>query len=144
MLSVYKNIIGNDFDEANCNINIKMRKLIYIIAILTILSCSGKEERPKGVIPPEKMAVLLSDIYVAEHKASNIGLKYDSSKIVLRHYELKIFEDHNTNDSIYKESFKYYLEHPDQLETIYDMVIDSVSLRDQVNNAYRKREIDEN
>lgn len=144
LLSVYKNIIGNDFDEANCNINIKMRKLIYIIAILTILSCSGKEERPKGVIPPEKMAVLLSDIYVAEHKASNIGLKYDSSKIVLRHYELKIFEDHNTNDSIYKESFKYYLEHPDQLETIYDMVIDSVSLRDQVNNAYRKREIDEN
>jgi hypothetical protein len=144
LLSVYKNIIGNDFDEANCNINIKMRKLIYIIAILTILSCSGKEERPKGVIPPEKMAVLLSDIYVAEHKASNIGLKYDSSKIVLRHYELKIFEDHNTNDSIYKESFKYYLEHPDQLETIYDMVIDSVSLRDQVNNANRKREIDEN
>ncbi|MGM0581935.1 MAG: DUF4296 domain-containing protein [Bacteroidota bacterium] len=117
-----------------------MRKLIYIIAILTIVSCSGKEDRPKGVIPPEKMALILSDIYQAEYMSSNIGLKQDSAKVVLRHYELKIFEDHDTNDSIYKESFKYYLEHPDQLETIYDIVIDTVSLRDQVKNAKSDRE----
>lgn len=121
-------------------LSIKMRKLSYIIAILIIVSCSGKEERPKGIIPPEKMAVILSDIYLAEFKASKIGLKQDSSKIVLRHYELKIFEDHNTNDSIYKESFKYYLEHPDQLEKIYDIVIDTVSLRNQVNNAKNQRD----
>ncbi|RUA35586.1 MAG: hypothetical protein DSY77_02375 [Bacteroidetes bacterium] len=117
-----------------------MRKLTYIIAILIIVSCSGKEELPKGVIPPEKMAVILSDIYVAEYKATQIGLKNDSAKQVLRHYELKIFEDHETNDSIYKESFKYYLEHPDQLEAIYDIVIDTVSLRNQVNNAKNKRD----
>ncbi|WKK74506.2 DUF4296 domain-containing protein [Marivirga salinae] len=139
-LSVYKNIIGNEFDEANCNINIKMRKLIYIIAILTIVSCSGKEDRPKGVISHEKMALILSDIYLAEYKATHIDLKNDSAKEVLRHYELKIFEDHNTNDSIYKESFKYYLENPDQLETIYDIVIDTVSLREQVLNENKKRD----
>ncbi len=121
-------------------LSIKMRKLTYIIAILIIVSCSGKEELPKGVIPPEKMAVILSDIYVAEYKATQIGLKNDSAKQVLRHYELKIFEDHETNDSIYKESFKYYLEHPDQLEAIYDIVIDTVSLRNQVNNAKNKRD----
>jgi len=117
-----------------------MRKLTYIIAILTIVSCSGKEERPKGVIPPEKMALILSDIYLAEYKATNIGLRQDSAKVVLRHYELKIFEDHDTNDSIYKESFKYYLENPDKLEAIYDIVIDTVGLRDQVENANNERE----
>ncbi|WP_375581425.1 DUF4296 domain-containing protein [Marivirga tractuosa] len=116
-----------------------MRKLIYIIAILTIVSCSGKEERPKGVIAPEKMAVILSDIYLAEHKAANIGLTQDSAKVVLRHYELKIFEDHNTNDSIYKESFKYYLDHPATLEAVYDIVIDTVSLREQVENAKKDK-----
>ncbi|ADR20410.1 hypothetical protein MATR_19700 [Marivirga tractuosa] len=120
-------------------LSIKMRKLSYIIAILIIVSCSGKEERPKGVIPPEKMAIILSDIYLAEHKASNIAVRQDSSRIILRHYELKIFEDHDTNDSIYKESFKYYLEHPEQLETIYDIVIDTVSLRNQVNEANNLR-----
>jgi hypothetical protein len=118
-----------------------MRNLIYFIAIITIVSCSGKEDRPKGIIPPEKMAVILSDIYLAEYKAGNIGLKYDSSKTVLHHYELKIFEEHNTNDSIYKESFKYYLEHPQKLESIYDIVIDTVSLRSQVKNANRQRDI---
>jgi len=133
--SVSKNTFGNDFDKANRNITIKMRKHIYIIAILTIVSCSGKEEPPKGVLAPEKMAVILSDIYLAEHKAANIGLSQDSSKKVLRHYELKIFDDHNTSDSIYKESFKYYLEHPSKLEAVYDIVIDTVSLREQVENV---------
>jgi hypothetical protein len=141
-LSVYKNIVGNEFDKVDCNINNKMRKLTYIIAILTIVSCTGKEERPKGIIAPEKMAVILSDIYLAEYKVSNIGLKKDSAKVVLRHYELKIFEDNNTNDSTYKESFKYYLEHPDRFETVYDIVIDSVSLRDQVQNANKNKNRD--
>ncbi len=116
-----------------------MTKLITIIAILTIVSFSRKEERPKGIIPPEKMALILSDIYLAEHKAANIGLNLDSSKVVLRHYELKIFDDHNTNDSIYKESFKYYLDHPGKLEAVYDIVIDTVSLREQVENAKKKQ-----
>jgi hypothetical protein len=137
-LSVYKNIIGNDFDEAKCNITIKMRKLIYIIAILTIVSCSGKEERPKGILAPEEMAIILSDIYLAEHKASNIGLVQDSAKVVLKHYELKIFDDRNTTDSIYKKSFQYYLDHPDKLEAIYDIVIDTVSLREQIEDAKKK------
>ena len=134
-LSVYKDIIGSEFDEAICNITIKMRKLIYIIAILTIVSCSGKEERPKGILAPEKMALILSDIYLAEQKASSIGLHQDSAKIVLRHYELKIFDDYGTNDSIYKESFKYYLDNPVQLEAVYDIVIDTVSLREQIKKA---------
>lgn len=141
-LSVYKNTFGNEFDEVNCNINIKMRKLIYIIAILTIVSCSGKKERPKGIIPQEKMALILSDIYMAEYVVTNIGLKQDSSKEVFRHYELKIYDEHDTNDSIYKESFKYYLEHPDQLETIFDIVIDTLSLREQVQNANKFQETD--
>ncbi|HET8859140.1 DUF4296 domain-containing protein [Marivirga sp.] len=118
-----------------------MRKLIYIITILIIVSCSGKEEVPKGVIAPEKMAEILSDIYLAEHKVNNVRIKQDSAQIVMRHYELKIFEDHNTTDSIYKESFKYYLDNPIKLESIYDIVIDSISLKEQVKNAQGLRQV---
>lgn len=136
--------IGNDFDIVSRNINIKMRKLIYILAILTIVSCSGKKQAPKGVIPAEKMAVILSDIYLSEFKISSVNIRNDSAKKVMRNYELKIFEEHGTNDSIYKESFKYYLENPDQLEAIYDIVIDTVSLREQVFNAKSKTKTDDN
>lgn len=116
-----------------------MRKLTYLVAILIIVSCTQKNEIPKGILPPEKMANILSQIYEAEHKATNIGLKYDSQKVVLRHYELMILEQNNTNDSIYKESFTYYLEHPEKLETVYDIVIDSMSLREQVIEANREK-----
>ncbi len=116
-----------------------MRNLTYLIAILIIVSCTQKNDVPKGVIPPEKMANILSEIYTAEHKASNIGLKFDSSKIVMRHYELKIFDENNTNDSIYKQSFAYYLENPSKLESVYDIVIDSLSLREQVLEANKNK-----
>ncbi|WKK80928.1 DUF4296 domain-containing protein [Marivirga arenosa] len=112
-----------------------MKNLIYILTILAIVSCSGKEERPKGILSEEKMALILSDIYYAEYKANNINVGPDSAETVLRHYELKIFEDHGTNDSVYKESFKYYLEYPQKLEKVYDIVIDTVSLREQIQNA---------
>lgn len=141
MSSSVVKIFGNDFDEDSFNNNVKMRKLIYIITILIIVSCSGKEEVPKGVIAPEKMAEILSDIYLAEHKVNNVRIKQDSAQIVMRHYELKIFEDHNTTDSIYKESFKYYLDNPIKLESIYDIVIDSISLKEQVKNAQGLRQV---
>jgi hypothetical protein len=116
-----------------------MRNLIYLTAILTIVSCTQKDDIPKGVLQPAKMANILAEIYEAEHKATNIGLKYDSSKVVMRHYELKIFEENNTTDSIYKQSFSYYLEHPDKLELVYDIVIDSMSLREQIFDANRQK-----
>ena len=138
LASVSTITFGNNFDEANCNYTVKMRKLIYIITIITIVSCSGKEQRPKGILSEEKMAVILSDIYYAEYKAANINISPDSSKTVLRHYELKIFKDHNTTDSIYKESFPYSLDHPAKLESVYDIVIDTISLREQVESATKK------
>ncbi|MBK6264150.1 DUF4296 domain-containing protein [Marivirga sp. S37H4] len=116
-----------------------MRNLSYLVAILIIVSCTQKNEVPKGVLPPEKMANILSEIYIAENKVSNIGLRHDSSKVVMRHYELKIFDDNNTTDSIYKESFAYYLENPTKLEAVYDIVIDSMSLKEQVIEANRKK-----
>ncbi len=116
-----------------------MRKLIYLVAILIIVSCTQKDGVPKGVLPPEKMANIIAEIYEAEHKATNIGLKYDSSKVVMRHYELKIFEENNTSDSIYKQSFAYYLENPEKLELVYDIVIDSMSLREQIFDANRQK-----
>jgi ADP-glucose pyrophosphorylase len=116
-----------------------MRKLIYIFAILTIVSCSEKKERPKGILAPEKMALILSDIYVAENKVTSVGISTDSAEEVLRHYELKIFDQYGIDDSTYKESFKYYLENTKQLESVYDIVIDTLSLREQVESAKKDR-----
>ena len=115
-----------------------MRKLLYLFAILIIVSCSKKQDSTKGILPPDQMAIIIAEIYHAEHKATNVGLRYDSSKKVLKHYELKIFEQYGTTDSVYKESFKYYLENPQALETVYDIVIDTLSLREQVQTATKK------
>ncbi|MBL0766294.1 DUF4296 domain-containing protein [Marivirga atlantica] len=120
------------------------KTLLFVFTILIIVSCSKKESVPNGIIPPEKMAQIIAEIYNAEYKVSHVGLKHDSTKVVFRHYELKIFEDFNVSDSIYKKSFAYYLENPNELESVYDIVIDSLSLQEQVREAENRKKKDRN
>ena len=110
-----------------------MIKPIFLsLAIITILSCTEKKSVPDGVIPPVKMAQIISEIYMAEYKAKNVGVKADSIQKLFQHYEMRTYEQFNTSDSLYKTSFEYYLNYPEKLESIYDMVIDSLSLKQQV------------
>lgn len=109
-----------------------IKRVLFTIAIITILSCTEKKSVPDGIIPPEKMAQIISEIYSSEYKVKNFSIKADSSKILFRHYELRTFDQFETTDSIYKKSFEYYLNYPAKLEAIYDIVIDSLSLREQV------------
>jgi len=117
----------------------KNKLLFLILAILIISSCSEKENVPNGIIPPPEMAHIITKIYNAEHKVGQIRIPQDSSEEVFRHFELMIYEDHSITDSIYKKSFRYYLEHPEMLESIYDIVIDSLSIQDQIRAAASKK-----
>ncbi len=120
------------------------KSILFIFAILIIVSCSKKENVPNGIISPAKMASIIADIYNAEYTVQHAGIPTDSSKLMFRHYELKIFEDYGVNDSIYKNSFTYYLEHPEMLESVYDIVIDSLSLQDQLREVARKNSKEKN
>lgn len=115
-----------------------MRYKILIIASIIICSCSGKNDVPNGILDKEQMANVLIDIYDAEYKAQHVGVNYDSSKVLFRHYELKILEEHGINDSVYRKSFAYYLDNPIEFESVYDIVIDSLSLQEQVDEARAK------
>lgn len=109
-----------------------IKQILISIAIITIVSCTEKKSVPDGIIPPTKMAQIISEIYLSEYKAKNIGLKPDSAKELYNHYEMRTYDKFNTTDSAYKISFEYYLNNPAKLESVFDMVIDSLSLQEQI------------
>ncbi len=100
--------------------------------MLSLLACERKEVTPKGVIPKEKMVSIFIDMHIAESQISSLNLKRDSAKLLFEHYEQKVLESHEVNDSLYIESYNYYLYNVNDMEKIYDAVIDSLSLRERI------------
>ncbi len=112
-----------------------------ICKILLVLLCSGwiigcvqkdgKEyvKKPANLLSKEKMISFLIDLHLTEAKMSYIGVqKSDSVEMLFRNYEHYLFEKHDIDDSVYYQSYQYYLSHMNQLDEIYSAVVDSLSV----------------
>ena len=99
--------------------------------IVSLAGCTKDTSVPDYVIPKEKMVPFLIDIHLAEAKIKVLKLEYDSSIAFYRKLEDEVYKKHQINDSIYMESYNYYLNQPELMVEIYGQVIDSLSLREK-------------
>lgn len=95
---------------------------------------------PKDVLTKEEMVPLLLDIYIGESKVNNLRLSRDSSMALFAVYEEELFKKYEVTDSTYRRSMTYYYNHPDKLEAIYGIVLDSLNLREQRLKENREKE----
>lgn len=86
----------------------------------------------------EQIAVFLKDLYMLETKMDELRLTKDSTKIVFAYYENKLYEKHNMTDSLYRESFKYFMDDIKGLTKIYEIMADSLSLEERLASAKDK------
>ena len=84
----------------------------------------------------------MKDIYILQEQIKELDLSDDSSKVIFTHYEKNLFEKHQMDDSIYKESFKYYMDDVDGLARIYEIIADSLALEEKLINANKYDEED--
>lgn len=110
-----------------------MKKSFLAIIILVATSC-GQEKLPKEVLGEEEMISFLIDLHIAEASVQNLRLKVDSSKEVFAVENKYLLMKHNITDSLFINSYTYYLANPDKLEIIYAAVVDSISLRQSLIN----------
>jgi hypothetical protein len=110
-----------------------MKKYLFItVLVIFFVSCrQPKEEIPADVLPIEKMVPVMIDIHLVEAAVSSKNLPRDSSIIVYDLYEKDVFKKYSIQDSIYRKSFNYYTSHPALMDKLYEMVVDSLSLREE-------------
>jgi hypothetical protein len=101
----------------------------YFLLFILLTACASEPEPPKNLIPEEKMALIMADIHLLESKVKGIRISSDSAEAVFNHLEQKIFEKHNVERSAYVTSIKFYTDHPDRLHDIYQVVVDSLMVR---------------
>ena len=103
---------------------------LILIVIFGLGSCN-QNKKPKNVLSEQQLAEILVDIYAGEARMTNLSLVNDSAIKLFRPFEESLFQKKGIPDSIVKTTFRYYLAHPVELEQVYDVVIDTLSLREK-------------
>lgn len=102
-------------------------KVIIPAVLLLLLACQTDPERPKDLIPKEKMALILRDIHLGEQRVSGLGLRsQDSAMVVFQTLERRIYKKYGYDTAAYRRSYFYYASRPEQFQEIYRTVRDSL------------------
>ena len=131
----------------------RMMKVVYqkavamLMIIFVLVGChqdSALTKLPPNLLDKQQMVSFLIDLHLAEAKMSYIEVrKTDSLEIVFRHYERYLMDQHGFTDSVYLQSYAYYLDHMELMDEIYDDVVDSLSVMNSRQKALQLEEDDE-
>ncbi len=99
--------------------------------MLTAVAC-GKSSGPKEIMTDKQMVNYLIQLHIAEAEVQNLRLRKDSSETVFKIYEKHLLEKNSLTDSLFIDSYNYYLQNPAELELIYEAVVDSISVRKSI------------
>lgn len=110
------------------------RLCVWLVATWAVAACQPAENKPPAnLIPPEKMANILTEIHLAEARISrmNIG-SLDSSSLVYKRLEGQIFRQFKVDTAAYSKSYTYYAAHPQEMETVYKQVVDQLKKKAKI------------
>jgi len=105
-----------------------MRKyiILFFSGLLLLNAC---KKAPEGIISPDVMTNLLTEVHLADGAIGNIPQIPDSIyKYGMGKY-LEIFKKYHTDTAQFRKSYKYYTMHPDQMVSIYDAVLKKLTAK---------------
>lgn len=105
-----------------------MRKVFLLAVSFFIISCGDNEKEPEWLLPEAKMIDLLIDFRLAEGRVANLNINADSAEMVFKVLERKVFNEHQVDSTVYKDSYQYYILHPERATVIFDTVLDSLNI----------------
>ena len=107
------------------------KKILLVLAIGLFYACS-QDAPPKGLLSQDKIVEVLVDIHMAEGLASSLPIPFDSSRKIYPILEKEVFIKHEIPDSVFMESFEYYLRDAKEMEEIYSRTIDSLTIKEKI------------
>src|SRR5579862_377111 len=111
---------------------------IFFFSLLLFCTACGGGDIPKGVLDQETMTNLLTQVHIADGSMYNVMQVPDTLfKYGINKYGM-ILKSFHTDSNQFKKSMKYYAQHPDILEKMYDAIADNLKKQsDSLNKAYQ-------
>ena len=104
-----------------------MKKFGIIFILILFFSC-GKREKPipETILPKDKMIAVMVDIHIVE-ASLNLNLAPTGSITSKGESYYNILKSNHISKQQYDESFKFYVEHPELCNEIYEGVLNELS-----------------
>jgi Domain of unknown function (DUF4296) len=107
-----------------------IQKYLYFIGIFALISCQGESTRSGMAMSEEKLAVLLSDLHIAEaYVESEVEPVRDS---LAKRYTAQIFKKHHVTEAEFDTTMGWLARRPKLLERVYKKVTFRVEKRDSL------------
>jgi hypothetical protein len=106
-------------------------KFVWMVCLVLVAVSCKKDNTPPGILTKSQMADWMINIYLAEARTGAWPVPRDSIYKLFIPYEDTLKKRSHIADSTLLKSYSYYLEQSVALEAIYDIVIDSLNLREQ-------------
>jgi len=106
-----------------------VKKIIWILIIPAVLSCSNQDKLPDGFLSEKEMVTFLIDLHITQSKVQNLRLSNDSAEVLFMILEKDLMEQYAIRDTVFYESYSWYLDRPELMHTIYTSVVDTLTLR---------------
>ncbi len=108
---------------------------IILAALTLLLSCTSTPEaaldqKPADLLSEKEMVGILIDVHITESALSLKNFNRDSSLVLYAYYKDEIFKEHHVTEQQFKNSYDYYSKHSDELNHIYEIVVDSISVKE--------------
>jgi hypothetical protein len=103
-----------------------MRSTACLLIPLFLIGCVNKGKVPSGIIPQPEMSGIIWDMVQAD-QYSDYYLVKDSAHINVKMETLKLYQEvfqlHRVSLDEFRESFRFYLNHPDMMRGVFDTVL---------------------
>ncbi|MEP7256872.1 MAG: DUF4296 domain-containing protein [Flavitalea sp.] len=121
-----------------------MRLLLFVCAFAALVACTDHMKTPSGIIPRDKMELVLWDMIQADRYANNhLHKTEDSAALKKAGFELynQVFQIHGITEKDFKKSYLFYMSHPDIAYRLFDSVVAHTDNRRKIiNSAITKRD----
>ncbi len=113
--------------------------LIMLLFTVTFTGCNYDTtltEPSSQLLSKQQMVSFLIELHLTEAKMNYAEVRQsDSTEILFRNYEKYLMNEHGFTDSVYLESYAYYLDHMELMDEIYEDVVDSLNVMSTLEKA---------
>lgn len=100
-----------------------MTRLFLFLLMMGLAMACGKNDRPKDLIPEQKMERVIWDMVQADEFITNYVLK-DSAKVNVNAERYKLYDKvlglHNITKEQFQKSYSYYSSRPKESKLLFD------------------------
>lgn len=101
-------------------------RFLYLIVLVSLISCSSRNKAPSSIIQPEQMKSVLWDVMRAQNLAISVSRSDTTTNTIAETKALtqKVFEIHKISAEDFNKSYNWYLRHPELMKVMFDSLYD--------------------